>query len=131
MHGGIDLKSELGQGTTTTFWIPFNKPQSTKLGSPLIDARSVPETFRSDSTIPGCLSATQSVNGDFPQKAPSWSRSISRAGTGFKAASSDESPNEEPVPQEVDREKIHVLVVEDKYVSIILHVLSIFHEPDC
>src|SRR3954470_22098676 len=36
MHGQIDLESRLGQGTTASFWIPFNKAPYQDDGSPLI-----------------------------------------------------------------------------------------------
>ncbi|KAL9136325.1 MAG: hypothetical protein Q9175_002470 [Cornicularia normoerica] len=117
MYGGIDLKSELGLGTTTTFWIPFNKPQSTKLGSPLKDARPVPERFHSNRSTPGCLSASQSVNGDLLQNMAPPDHLNSRTGTGLGPMSLERGPEDEPVHREIDRHNIHVLVVEDNAVN--------------
>lgn len=117
MHGGISLKSELGQGTIGTFWIPFNKSHSTKLGSPLIDARPVPEMFRSNMPITGCLSTPQSVVGDAMEKAGPPAPFDSRTSTGLGAMPSEGSPNEEPVQQEVDRKSVHILVVEDNAIN--------------
>lgn len=123
MHGEINLRSELGQGTTTTFWIPFNKTQATKLGSPLIDARSVPEMSRSDTSRDRCFSAPQSVVEDSLQSTPS--HFISRSGSGLGAMTPEEGSIQESVQQEVDRKSIHVLVVEDKYVAIPSRVCSV------
>lgn len=108
MQGGINLKSELSQGTTATFWIPFKKSQSTKLGSPLIDTRPVPEMFRSDMSIGRCHS------GD---SAPSI-HSSSRTGTGLVEMTPEQDTTEDLVQQGFDRKSVHVLIVEDKYVTI-------------
>ena len=124
MHGEIKLKSELGQGTTTTFWIPFNKSQSVKLGSPLVDIRSVPEKFRSDLTITGCVSAPHSIVGDsLPNAAPP-QNSRNRTGPGLGATLPEQGPTDDLVQQEIDRKSVHVLVVEDKYVIIPSRVCS-------
>lgn len=129
MHGDINLQSELGQGTTTTFWIPFNKSQSTKLGSPLIDSRPVPNYFQSDMSMPGCLSAPQSVVEDsLPNAAPP-GHFNNGLGTSFGAMPPSEGTSKEPLQQEVDRKSVHVLIVEDKYVVISSRVLFNVHEP--
>ncbi len=113
MHGDISLLSELGQGTTTTFWIPFNKPQITKRSLPLVDTRPVPERFRSDETYPRCFSSTQSTIADMQVMAPP-AHLDSRTGNGLGPIRLEEDPSEEPVQQEVDRKNVHILVVEDK-----------------
>ena len=118
MHGEINLKSELGHGTITTFWIPFNKPQFNKLRSPPTDARPVLEKSRSDKSIPGCLSATQSVAGDFSHYPAPSSYPSSRSNTDLDPMLPKEDSTEEPVEQEIDRKNVHVLIVEDKYVAI-------------
>lgn len=118
MHGGINLISELGQGTTTTFWIPFNKSQSTKLGSPLIDARPVSKRSESDFLITRCRSAPQTVIGDSLQNATPPDHFNRKTSTGLEATPLGESSDDEPFQQEVDRKSVHILVVEDKYVVI-------------
>lgn len=110
MHGGINLESELGQGTTTTFWIPFNKPRSTK---PLEDARMVVGRLRSNMTIPQCVSGSQSAIGDL-QNVATPVRLNSGTGHGLGPVHPEEGPNEDSIQQELDRKTIHVLVVEDK-----------------
>ena len=117
MHGDINLRSEVGHGTTTTFWIPFNKPQSTNLGSPPTDARPVLESSQSDMSIPGCDSGTQSAVGDFRQYQSPFSHPNSRTNSDLKLTPPKEDSTEELVPQEIDRKTVHVLIVEDKYVA--------------
>lgn len=117
MHGDINLKSEFGLGTTTTFWIPFNKPRSSTLGSPLRDARLVPESFRWDTSIPGCLSDAQSVDGGLQQNVAPPDHLNSRTGTGLGPMHPGEDPNEESVQREIDRGHVHVLVVEDNAIN--------------
>ena len=119
MHGEIDLKSELGRGTTAIFWIPFNKSQSTKLGSPPGDTKTVPEAFRSDTSMNGRDSTTQTVVGASLQNAVPPGHLSSRTGNGLEASNSAECLREDSVQREVDRKSIHVLVVEDKYVEIL------------
>ena len=133
MHGEISLTSELGQGTTTTFWIPFNKPQSTKRSPPLADKSSAPERLRSGVTRrSGCLSAPQSVDGDLQDRASS-SRLDSLTRTSSERTSFEEGSSEEPLQEEIDRKNTHVLIVEDKYViqlSCINSSVSMNHVTD-
>lgn len=118
MHGEINLTSELGKGTTTTFWIPFNKPQSTKRSPPLADMSAAPERLRFDVTRrSGCLSDSQSVVGD-PQNRSSGSNLNSQIQNSSESTSSEEGSSEEPVQEEIDRKNTHVLIVEDKYVIL-------------
>ena len=118
MHGEISLTSELGQGTTTTFWIPFNKPQSTDRSLPLADTSSAPERLWSDVTRrSGCPSAPQSVVGD-PQNRASSTHLNGKTQNSSEPTSSEEGSSEEPVQEEVDRKNTHVLIVEDKYVIL-------------
>ena len=118
MHGDINLTSELGQGTTTTFWIPFNKAQSTKHSPHLVDATSAPERLCSNVTKSRCLPNSPSVIGHVLQNVAPPSPLISRTGTHSEPMSSGQDSNEEPVQQEIDRKTVHVLIVEDKYVTV-------------
>ena len=129
MHGGISLTSELGIGTTTKFWIPFSKPQSTKLSSPDLAARSIPERFGSEKSIPGCFSASQSVGGDIAQYETPLSDLSGGIGTGERPVPPEKGPSEDSVQQEVDRKSIHILVVEDKYVVVSSCVPTILIRP--
>ena len=128
MHGAIDLKSEFGQGTTAIFWIPFNKSQSAKLGSPLIDTRPLSEVLRPDTSITGRRSPPHIVVGDALQDAALPGHVSNGTGNDLEAVTSENS-----VRQEVDRKNIHVLVVEDKYVTVQSRAFSLVcmnHFPD-
>ena len=112
------MVSELGQGTTTTFSIPFNKPQSNQPGSPFMDARPRSEKFSSNRGIPGCFSATPSINGDLGQNSSPSRHLNSRTTTDVGWSPPEEGSKGEPIQQEIDRKSVHVLLVEDKYVTI-------------
>ena len=129
MHGDISLTSELGMGTTTKFWIPFNKSHSTKFSSPDLSARSIPERFRSEKSIPGCSSASQSVDGDVAHYETSLRRLSGGIATGVGSVPPEEGPSEDSVQQEVDRKNIHILVVEDKYVEILFCAYTVLSSP--
>ena len=105
-------------GTTTKFWIPFNRPHSTKFGSPDLAARSIPERIRPEQSIPGCFSASQSVSGDVAHYETPLGGSSGGIGTGMGPVPPEEGPSEDSAQQEVDRKNIHILVVEDKYVVL-------------
>ena len=124
MHGDINLTSELGQGTTTTFWIPFNKVQSTKHSPHLVDAASAPERLCSNVTKSRCLPTPPSVIGHLLRNVAPPSPLISRTGSYPEPMSSGQDSNEEPVQQEIDRKTVHILIVEDKYVTIPSHRCS-------
>ena len=130
MHGGISLASELGIGTTTKFWIPFNKPHSTKFSSPDLVARSIPERFGSEKSIPGCPSASQSVSGDVAHDETPLSGLSGEIGTGVGSVPPVEGPCEDSVQQEVDRKTIHILVVEDKYVLVSSWARTVLSSPE-
>lgn len=119
MHGDINLTSELGQGTTTTFWIPFNKARSTKHSLHLVDAASAPERLCSNVTKSRCLPTPPSVIGHLLRDVAPPSPLISRIGNYPEPMSSGQDSNEEPVQQEIDRKTVHVLIVEDKCVTIL------------
>jgi signal transduction histidine kinase len=51
MHGRITLESTLGNGTTATFWIPFNKPQYHDGSTGLIDLGSLPDRLQSEMSV--------------------------------------------------------------------------------
>lgn len=112
------MKSELGQGTTAIFWIPFNKSHSTRPASPLIDTKPMPQAFRSDTSMKGRYDTTQIVVGDSLQNAVPPGHLSSRIGNGLEATNGEERLSEDSIQQEVDRKSIHILVVEDKYVDI-------------
>ena len=129
MGGDIKLESELGQGTTTTFWIDFPKAHVEAGDFRVIDfePKSLhPSRTRSDLSGPGVVRDRQSVSGDALQfqlpGAPFRARSFPRNSV---ASDSDVPPpratavkpittDNEVSLDSIDRKDVHVLVVEDK-----------------
>lgn len=119
MHGHIDLHSKLGSGTTATFNVPLNKASHQTDDTPLIDLASIPDRLQSDAS----LSYTSSDDRTTPPPTPSgWDESglhkvagspAQAAGTPHKHESSDHLTD----LSSAERQHIHVLVVEDKYVA--------------
>lgn len=107
MKGQIWLDSKLGQGTTATFWIPFSKASSQDGGSPLVNLESIPDRLQSDVSV-----SCGSSGGRTPPLTPQPSNSNSRTPS-FPLLNSH-LPDHLINLSETERQKIHVLVVEDK-----------------
>lgn len=107
MKGQIWLDSKLGQGTTATFWIPFSKASSQDGGSPLVNLESIPDRLQSDVSV-----SCGSSEGHTPPLTPQISNGNPRA-TSFPMLKSH-LPDHIMSLSESERQKIHVLVVEDK-----------------
>jgi hypothetical protein len=107
MKGQIALDSKLGQGTTATFWIPFNRAPYQDDGSPLVDIASIPDRLQSDVSV-SCGSSDDYT----PPLTPKLSNGRSKAHS-FPLV----KPN---IPDHIlnlsdsERQKVHILVVEDK-----------------
>jgi len=104
MHGSITLDSTLGNGTTATFTIPFNKPQFQD--GALIDIESLPDRLQSEMSV-SCNSS------DYEVGMPSMNiltdfRSRRPGSLSLKSP----APDAELSPEE--RSKINILLVEDK-----------------
>ncbi|KAK4453311.1 histidine protein kinase NIK1 [Podospora aff. communis PSN243] len=99
MRGRMTMESTLGKGTTTTFWIPFNKPRLPQASGP---TQPLPESCNSSDYEPNPLVPPSAELLDKGGSAPRYpSPSLSGAS----------SPEEElSVPE---RAKFLVLVVED------------------
>ena len=118
MHGQITLDSTLGVGTHATFTIPFHKPQFRGGTSPLINLDSIPPRLQSDLSLSSCASDHGSVTPPLnPSKAPRKGNDSEKNRTKDR-----QSPSLFPASlgsdgvMDFDRGRIHVLVVEDKYV---------------
>lgn len=122
MHGNITLDSELGRGTKAMFWIPFNKTQFTGRDSPLIDLGAIPDRLQSEMSVSGCASEKQSGSATPPQSLSADPYAIampdrrSLPGSLIAAPLLGANTRQELGVEDLDRSKIHVLVVEDKYV---------------
>ncbi|KAF7911357.1 uncharacterized protein EAF01_002864 [Botrytis porri] len=108
MHGRITLESSLGQGTTATFWIPFNKPQYHD-GNVLIDIGSLPDRLQSEMSV-SCGSSDYDV-GPSPQKNP-WEVSKHH-----RSISMTPPVTSDLEMSSADRANVKVLVVEDNAIN--------------
>lgn len=125
MHGEISLESALDNGTKATFWIPFNKPSFTSSASAFVDIGSIPERLKSEVSVSGCPSENGPGSATPPQSPqdllnaalplrPQRSGSLDKRVQTKHLPSVHPSPKQERNPKEMDKPKIHVLVVEDK-----------------
>jgi len=112
MHGRIQLESQLGQGTTATFWIPFNKPQFHD-GAALIDIGSLPDRLQSEMSVSCSSSDFDMVKGAVT---PPTSSFMDKAKTQIQPRSFSMT---HPVSLELEmspaeRSEVKILLVEDK-----------------
>lgn len=107
MKGQIWLDSKLGQGTTATFWVPFSRAPSQDDGSPLVDLASIPDRLQSDVSV-SCGSSENHT----PPLTPKLSNSLSRIQS-FPLVN-PHIPDHLMNLSESERQKVHILVVEDK-----------------
>jgi PAS domain S-box-containing protein len=107
MKGQIWLDSKLGQGTTATFWIPFSRAPSQNDGSPLVNIGSIPDRLQSDVSV-----SIGSSEGHTPPLTPKLLDSDSRVPS--LPLVKPNIPDHLMNLSESDRQKIHILVVEDK-----------------
>jgi PAS domain S-box-containing protein len=107
MKGQIWLDSKLGQGTTATFWVPFSRAPSQDDGSPLVDLASIPDRLQSDVSV-SCGSSENQT----PPLTPKLSNSLSRIQS-FPLVN-PHIPDHLMNLSESERQKVHILVVEDK-----------------
>ena len=128
MHGEIELESELGQGTKTTFWITFRKAHIgtgdfslVNLGS--VSAGSSRRTPKSSIStgepekrnLSGFALSAHLTQLLAPAQLPLKSKEGSeRAKSPQESAAATSKADSEAPPTEIDRKSIHVLVVEDK-----------------
>lgn len=111
MHGRINLDSRVGNGTTATFWIPFNKVHGHREPQ-LVQSAAIPDRLQSQLSF-SCNSSeyehasgansTTSEGGQNPLQIPRRSSSTRTTPTSI----------EQELPR-AERAKMHILVVEDK-----------------
>lgn len=125
MHGEITLESSIGVGTKAVFSIPFHKPQFRSGSNPLIDIGSIPIRLQSEISVSVCTSEQDRNGGTPPQSPLDTSKSFNQPQLQSRSLSapSNALPEPEAVLLESDRQHIHVLVVEDKYVVFQFHWL--------
>ena|SRR5579862_5151994 len=125
MNGKITLDSTLGVGTRASFSIPFHKPQFHNGTTSLVDISCLPDRLQSEMSV-SCNSSEleHSVIGTPPESTENAQGSESHA----RATSPIQTPGSARSSRDLlggdqdmglpfaEREKIHILVVEDKCV---------------
>lgn len=111
MHGRMDLESVVNQGTTATFWVPFNKPSETQ-PSNLVKIQALPGRLQSEMSV-SCNSSDYENMGLSGPNGESSSGVKSKSPTKHRDASMTAV---EDLPKE-ERAKIHILVVEDNAIN--------------
>lgn len=112
MHGRIKLESVVGTGTKVTFWIPFNKSQGPQQAD-TVQSGAIPDRLQTELSL--------SCNSSEYEQAGGGSSTSDGAplSTGPRRRLSVRTPpvHDQEMPQ-ADRAKMHILVVEDKYVQL-------------
>ncbi|KAH7408268.1 hypothetical protein DE146DRAFT_752408 [Phaeosphaeria sp. MPI-PUGE-AT-0046c] len=110
MKGQIWLDSKLGQGTTATFWIPFSKAPSQNDGSPLVSLGSIPDRLQSDVSVSCSSSEAQT---------PPLTPTLSNGNSALQSLPSVKTSIPEHLMNlsEAERQKVHILVVEDNQIN--------------
>lgn len=112
MNGDIKLDSVVNQGTTATFWVPFNKPHETQPTN-LVKIQPLPDRLQSEMSV-SCNSSEIDQFGAGPNSDP-MGNSLEKGKSPTKLRASI-LPDEEELSAD-DRSKIHVLVVEDNAIN--------------
>ncbi|KAI9765119.1 MAG: hypothetical protein M1840_007826 [Geoglossum simile] len=126
MNGKITLESTLGVGTRASFSIPFHKPQFHNGTTSLVDISCLPDRLQSEMSV-SCNSSEleHSVVGTPPESAVNTQGSDSQANAtppiqtpGSARSSRDLLGGDQDMSLPVaEREKIHILVVEDNPIN--------------
>ncbi|KAF2707502.1 hypothetical protein K504DRAFT_383136 [Pleomassaria siparia CBS 279.74] len=113
MKGDIDLQSKLGQGTTATFWIPFNKAPYQNDNSPLVDIASIPDRLQSDMSV-----SCDSSDGHTPPHTPKHLNvGLRNRGPLSIPTTNQGVPHHLMSLPEGERKQTRVLVVEDNHIN--------------
>lgn len=110
MNGRIELKSQLGSGTTAIFTIPFSKVAAQDEGSPLVDISTLPDRLQSELSV-SCSSA------DGDRTPPTTPQTHIQRDATHPPTADEALDNERAALSEEGRRGIHVLVVEDNQIN--------------
>lgn len=114
MRGSIELESKLGQGTTATFSIPFNRASYQGDSSPLVDIASIPDRLQSDVSV-SCGSSGDHTPPVTPTLHNGTLHGRSRGDSQhIPLHTVSNIPDSLLTLPESERRKINILVVEDK-----------------
>lgn len=114
MHGRMTLDSVVNQGTTATFWLPFNKPHDTQ-PSKLVQIEGLPSRLQSEMSV-SCNSSDIDgfgTPGSGELMGSPLEKNKSPSPTKLRGSI---LPDELELSKEA-RSKIHVLVVEDNAIN--------------
>lgn len=114
MHGRMTLDSVVNQGTTATFWLPFNKPHDTQ-PSNLVKIEGLPSRLQSEMSV-SCNSSELDGLGTPPTGELMGSPLKENKLASPTKLRGSILVDELELPKE-ERSKIHVLVVEDNAIN--------------
>jgi len=110
MRGRMTLQSTIGNGTTATFWIPFQRP--VRAGPGLVEIGRLSDRLQSDMSV-SCNSSDYDQLSGAPPPVDSIS-GLDKGRGPRRAQSTNKPPVQDKIMPSAQRAKIHVLVVEDK-----------------
>ena len=118
MKGTICLASKIGSGTTATFSIPFKKPEfaAGTTSTPLVEVSNFPDRIKSELSL-SCENSSAGDNKHVKRISPPLQSPKSITSMKVNRSSLTPLPREEPPKPEIDRTKIHILVVEGGHIS--------------
>ena len=120
MGGGIELESELGRGTRTTFWISFQKPELRAAVKSQFNLKPIPSSLQPKQSMTEHRLGQQNLGDDHLNAfsmapKPPLAKSVPDT---YQLSAAIEPPSragQEPSSMHgIDRKSIHILVVEDK-----------------
>lgn len=114
MRGRMVLNSVVNQGTTATFWLPFNKPHETQ-PSNLVQIESLPGRLQSEMSV-SCNSSELDGLGTTPLGSEVLGSPLEKGKPLPTKLRASFQADEKDLSKE-DRSKIHVLVVEDNAIN--------------
>lgn len=109
MKGRIELKSQLGSGTTATFSIPFNKVAAQDEGSPLVEISTLPDRLQSEVSVSRSSADDDRTPPMTPQTHPQHD--------GIRPPSAHGVLTDPAGLSAEERRRVHVLVVEDNQIN--------------
>lgn len=113
MHGRMTLESVVNQGTTASFWVPFNKPHETQ-PSNLVKIQTIPDRLQSEMSV-SCHSSEFDALGMPPNGDMGDTMSLDRNKAPLNLRGS--LIRDEMDLSKEERADIHVLVVEDNAIN--------------
>ncbi|KAI9732429.1 MAG: hypothetical protein M1834_001637 [Cirrosporium novae-zelandiae] len=118
MRGQINLQSNLGSGTTASFWIPFHKPSHHDTQPPHTDWSAIPERLQGELSVSYPGSSDNNIRPGTLRR--SSSRLSQHASKNLHLINATDKAHVYPDVNSADfasNKKIHILVVEDNGIN--------------